>query len=327
MHIKKLSFLISKVLVAGCVSFAFTGTASAYSNGYWQGLSPAKFGQYKFRPVDSQKQRFNQRTGFDRPQRPQTRNVFSRFDMPAFVNMMSAYSAPMRFAMPHPMTGYRSNPGSITTPAQILAENNRYYQMGRYSRPLKPAFARQYGWTPATKMVVRKGGGSDHYASEVNAGFAHQTVAESIPEYRTEPVTHQGFRYRTINRNPGHVSFADKLRHLVPQNPSNTFRQEGRVAINSENWQKPVTEEVPAVVSAKPIQRQFNNSLVQVNASGYRFRPDARFESQDSPAFTESMPVNTAHSEDFQLANAKMESVNLDSSNQWFFRPSQPTPF
>ena len=380
MYIKKLSFIISRVLVAGCVGFAFTGTVSAYSNpsnfgpsysgssqsgGYWQGLSPARFDQYKFRPVDTHRQSYSkprhiQKDNSSRQVRD-TGNMFSRFQMPSFSSMPPAFAMPAkfvmpaRFAMPGMVQGsqfQRPHYGSFNTPSRVLAENNRYYRMGRYSRPLTPAFARQYGWTPANNMVVRKGGGSDHYASEMNAGFAQQTVTANIPEYRTEPVTKQGFKYRTINRNPGHVSFADKLRHLVPQQNMNTYRSEKQLAVKADTWQKlpPVTS--PMVPSAMPsvspstVQAQVlpetkvmakpNNALVQVNASGYRFRPDDRFENQVSQssvsqtnrgAMPYNAPVNKMAPDDFKLANAKMESNNPDASGQWFFRPSQPSPF
>ena len=336
MYIKKLSFLISKVLVAGCVSFAFTGTASAYSYGYWQGISPTKLGQYKFRPVENQKPSAGQLYRATRFDRPRVSSVFSRFQTPSFSHMRSAYSLPAGFAMPRPIEAYRSNLVAFNSPARVIAENRRYYQPGRYSRPLQPAFARQYGWAPATKMVVRKGGVSDHFASQVNDGFAQQTVAADISEYRSEPVTSQGFNYRTIRRNPGHVSFADKLRHLVPQphrhrvvpqQKMNAFRPESRVAVKPDNWQKPP---VP-VMAEQRIKPVVNNKLVQVNTSGYRFRPDARFEVSQQPAYSSVMPVsapvNAAAPEDFQLADAKIESGSMDTSKQWFFRPSQPSSF
>jgi len=272
---KKLVTCINWALVAGGLLFSFS--SSALANSYFQSwsakhASPGNYGAYRFRPVTPQRHvRYSFATGrYHQPKRQ-----------------------PMHYSQ------YRYNTFS----------QYRYspYQNLRYRQP---AFVRQYGWTPATKMVVRRVTESSHYAS---SGNSHVEEAPETPVYRSAPISSHGFKYRDMTRNAPYVTFSDRVKQFTKMEQRFTQRPPAVQHVNI----KPVEPRTPARASV--IKKQHHRGIV----GNFRFRPDERFAPQmPEPQFVSEPKQDKSN---FQLVDVKMQKSGDNFLDNWSFRPVEST--
>ena len=271
---KKLVTCITRSLMAGALLFSFSSAtmANSFYNPWSAGhSSPTSYGQYHFRPVAPQRHvRFSYATG--------------RFQQPQWQPKQYSWSRYNRYSQ------YRHSP----------------YQNLRFRQP---AFVRQYGWAPASKMVVRRVSESSHYASSSNS---HVEEVSTAPVYRTAPISTQGFRYRDMTRNAPYVTFSDRVKQFMKmeerfsQQPSN---------VQHEKIQPAAQRPVKAVV----IRKQPNRGTV----GNFKFRPDERFAPQlPAPRVVAEPKPDTAN---FQLVDAKVQESGDNFLDSWSFRPVEST--
>lgn len=311
----KLRTSLYQFMFAGCVSVSFATPAFAGFFPAPNGYSPYGYSKvqntyagYRFRPIE-QKRAEIQRWQYNMPQQ--------------------------RF-----VTHYRPYYGQFVTSNSVergwqARWRTQYNIPGAYANQNQtiPAFARQYAWEPAQPKGFRRGEAFNHYANQSN-----ETMEQSsTPVYRSEPITTQGFRYRSMERNANFVSFADKVKSAMPVTVSMTQQQ----------LVSPIAEPKTAVVP-KPVHSvntQVNNPInkpVQANhryvagqsfykADNFSFRPDARFQPTPSrQTQTEIAKIETVPQKivpvpvSFELANAELPKTGDNSLDQWSFRPVQP---
>jgi len=271
---KKLVTCINWALIAGGLLFSFSSSALASS--YYQSwsakhASSGNYGAYRFRPVTPQRHvRYSFATG--RYHQPKWRSMqYSQ-------NRYNGYSQ------------YRHSP----------------YQSLRYRQP---AFVRQYGWVPASKMVVRRVSELNHYASSTNTYVEEAPVAA---EYRSAPISTQGFRYRDMKRNAPYVTFSDRVKQFM-------------------NMEKRFTQQPPSLqpVQIQPVEQSAPRKAVIRNrhnqgiVGNYKFRPDERFAPQlpESQIVTAPKPTKG----DFQLVDVKVQESGDNFLDNWSFRPVEST--
>lgn len=274
---KKLVNSIKWALIAGGLLFSFS--SSAVANSFYQSWSSKNtssgyYGQYRFRPVTPQRHvRYNFATG--------------------------RYQQPQWQPRQYNRGGHRVGHNSFSQYRHSPYQNLRYRQ---------PAFVRQYGWAPASKMVVRRVTESSHYAS---SGNSYVEQAPEAPVYRSAPINTQGFRYRDMTRNAPYVTFSDRVKQFMKM--EKRFIQPPAV--------KPVQvqPQVQPAPRAAVIRKQQNHGLV----GNYKFRPDNRF----APQLPEPQMVAEPGPDkgDFQLVDVKVQESGDNFLDNWSFRPVEST--
>ncbi len=272
---KKLVTCITRALIAGGMLFSFSSStlASSYYNPWMTGFSPSSsYAQYRFRPVEQQRHvRYSYATGrYQQPQRQPLGNSWNRY------NSYGQYQ----------------------------------YSPYRNMQFRQPAFVRQYGWTAAPKMVVRRVSESSHYASSSNS---YVEEASTAPVYRSAPISTQGFRYRDMTRNAPYVTFSDRVKQFMQ---TEKRFDEPRPVVQHVQIQ-PLQPQPPrvAVTRAQPTSGIMGN---------YNFRPDERFVPQRVTA-PKVMAKPQPEKSDFQLVDAIVQESGDNFLDNWSFRPVEST--
>ncbi|NNJ93075.1 MAG: hypothetical protein HKP55_15475 [Gammaproteobacteria bacterium] len=182
------------------------------------------------------------------------------------------------------------------------------YQGLRFSQP---AFVRQYGWAPASKMVVRRVSQSSHYASSSNA-YVEQ--ASTAPVYRSAPISTQGFKYRDMTRNAPYVTFSGRVKQFMKM--ENRFSHQVPAV---QHVQIQPVEQQPTQATVNVIRKQHNPGIV----GNYKFRPDQRFAPQLPAPQMVARPK--PEKSDFRLVGAKLQNSGDNFLDNWSFRPVEST--
>jgi hypothetical protein len=299
MRVSKLKIVISQLIFAGCVSASMSSSALAggfyypgqYSNAFFQG----NFSQYRFRPLKE-----NTAGNQQLPRRQENPQVFNRFASRAYMPQQGfhpVYIQPQgdrydrySYRPVQPVTGYNAFARSMPVPS---------YEM--------PAFARQYAWHAAQPRGFRRGAAAHHYANQ-SSGTIEQS---DMSEYRSSPVTSQGFRYRAPTRNSNFVSFTDRVNPSKPVNHIKPVQPEFRM-----------TAAVPSAVMpevAHQNKKVLTPGELLSRSGNFRFRPDERFQALvREPARVSPVAVPVS----YKLANAAMPESSDASWNNWSFRPA-----
>ena len=320
---KTLYQLLSRLMFAGCFSATVSLPAQAgdlYQR-YWQTVS-AQFSQH--------------------PQH-------YRFREPAGGPAVSRYQRPVGAFYP----AYREQRPYAYQPFRPV-----YSQTPRFRKASAPAFARQYAWTPARNTVFRRGSSDNFYASEQSNGM--EVSAAQAPQFRSEPVSAQGLRFRSAERNVPFISFADRVRQSMPQT-DNYASAVSRPAVVQHAEPQPVVSRfsahprptfhapqplhpprnlpmpvplaermpqppkpVPAAQPVEPEVKVFMSSQPMPSADGFEFRPDQRFlspaEKREPVRFKPASPVL----EPAQLTPVETEQVQLARTQ---FVPAADNPW
>lgn len=80
---------------------------------------------------------------------------------------------------------------------------------------------RQYAWSTAQPRGFRRGGEDSRYANQNNT----ETMVSAAPEFRTAPVTTQGYRFRNPTRNARFVTFSQRVKAALPTDNQLTVSQ------------------------------------------------------------------------------------------------------
>lgn len=305
---KTSSSLLMQVMFAGCIGVS-SGTVSANTYGYTQYWNDAAsklsahYSQYRFRPLADRVATapwqslpgIQSKSVHFQPQslkRNYTGNNWYRYSQ---ARPLPEY----RFRQDIRLTGHQANRPSVI-----------------------PAFARQYGWSAGPQVNFRRGGSTNYYASESS------NPVVKVQSYRSEPVTTQGFNFRTNTRNTEYVSFSERVKRSqqmlsaqVKKPASITRKQPHVLPVQKQLADKPFV--VQGNRQQDSYREQQSRGPVIKSRSDVQFRPDQRFIPRVRPDVavkpTLVQPVS------YKLADAT-DIDNADSRwNDWSFRPVNST--
>ncbi len=313
------------LMFAGC--FSASMSASAQSDNlyqrYWQSVN-GQFSHssqsYRFRPADVSFE--NRRNAAFKNFEQRRAQAFNRF----------AHLTAMPRFRPLSPTG---NAATLYRPS--------YERTAAFGQP--PAFARQFAWTPAVNTVIRSGRDQNHYASEMNDSYEQASVSD----YRSAPVSSQGFRYRNSQRNAPYVSFSERVRSALPERQrapaasrysqaASRYQPQHHEHVPAAHMQTARVTDMPAPVQpevSRPAADKvkiFMSSQPLPSAQGFNFRPDgrfgkpaekpARYEIKQEDPFTVPSQQSPIAADTMQLARAQMERTLDNPWDNWSFRPA-----
>jgi hypothetical protein len=281
---KRLVTCISRALMTGGLLLSLSSPllANSYYNTWQSGYSsPSNYGKYRFRPLEkSSNSKYSYASG--------------SYQQPSWYSGPYRMVKNNRYAFNQRNFYYGSNPN--------FANSTNGWQ--------QPAFIKQYGWTPAKKMVVRRVSTSNHFASSTNTYV--EEASSTAPVYRSAPINTQGFRYRDMTRNAPYVTFSDRVKQF-------TKMKERFVT------QQPQIQHV----QVQPVEQRHERSVFKVKpqnagrVGNYNFRPDQRF-----TLLPQAPRIEAEHHPKqggFQLVDAKVQETSNNFLDNWSFRPVEST--
>lgn len=300
MHKKKTASMIALALFGGGLIFSMTSAAagnwypgSAYATPGTQPVMPVYryAGNYRFRPLDQH-------------QVPVQRYQPNHF-MHASGRHQAAYQRYLKTYLP-----------DIADAQQYRMPRARY----AVNRVRPPAFARQFGWSLAGNSTVRTVRQTSHFASSVN----NRVEQSAAPEYYSQPINTQGFRYRVIKRNAPFVSFSQRVNAMLPSTAPAPMPPMPVTLAPSRPEHRSFS--TPALHEHTQQHRQVPPALTGLvgpsAAEQYRFRPMQVAQQRLPSAIREPVEtaVTTRHN-GYHLADAKQDKNQHDFLDNWSFRP------